>query len=110
MTDAEHKGLLARLQEADEGVKKLWIIAGTAVVMFVIVGAWLTWFNNLDTLAGVPVVATGPASAPAAESGFSFLATVRTGAGALVGRVMGGIRGLGNLLNIPREYIVKPPQ
>jgi len=94
------KSFLTQLQEANEDTKNLWIIAGTSVVMLVIVFVWLTWFNNLNTLAGVPGGSgTANIGGVAPDNGFSLWQSVKA-----------GISELGGIFQTSREYIIKPQE
>lgn len=99
----EEKGLLERLQGMDEGTKKVYVIASTAVTMSVIVFVWLTWFNTIDTLALVPGaqsdnLATVSANPPGE---FSAWQSMRSVAGAVGEKLRG-------LFGTRKEYIIEP--
>ena len=100
----DEKGLLERLQTMDEGAKKIYVIAGAAVVMSIIVFVWLTWFSNMNTLAFVPgsqdELATVSANPP---SEFSAWQSIRSAAG-VVGEK------LKDLFGMRKEYIIQPEQ
>ncbi len=98
--------LLERLQNADEGTKRRWMIVATIIIMVVVIYIWAAYFNNL--VAGFSQVQpTGPA-VPAGTD-FTFWATVRNGTAVLYRAFTHKLQALGGILNAPREYIVKPP-
>jgi len=86
-----------KIQSADAGKKKRWMVATTLVVMIFVVFAWLAYFNNLVTDAGR--VKTEPTK----NSGFSFLGTVSNGAAAVMDNVKA-------LLSSPKEYTITPTE
>jgi len=90
-------GWLHKLQESDQSAKKMYLIAGTIIMMTLIVSMWLAWFNpiNLQTGAG-----TTNETANISQSGnqdFSLWQSVKSGFGSF-----------GHIIMKPREYIVKP--
>ena len=93
---------MQRLQSADERTKKRWVIILSAVAMVVIVFIWLKYFNTL--------VQPGGWDTPSAETeeSFSFWQTMKAGLGVLYDKAAGGIQGLGNILQAPRDYLIKP--
>lgn len=115
---AEGKNFLEKLQSAPETIKRRWIIGAAAVIMAIVIYVWLAYFNNL-IIAGlsksaVPYASSGqvPAeSLPGAGAGStSFLQTLKDATANLYNIFGGALRALGNILNSPREYLVKPPQ
>ncbi len=94
------KSWLQKLQEADEHVKNIYVLAGSLVVMSLIVFVWLTWFNNVPSLASA---GENSATVTANSSGFSFFESLKA-MGASVGEYLGG------LLGTSKEYIIRPGQ
>lgn len=109
---------LEKLQSAPEPTKWRWIIAIAAVVMVAVIYVWLAYFNNLITAgfskSTAPYASSGQVSAespPGAGAGStSFLQTLKNATANLYNVFGGALHALGNILNSPREYIVKPPQ
>lgn len=100
------KSFLEKLQSADENTKTRWIIVLTVAIMVVVIYVWASYFNTL--IAG-PLGAQAVAS-DKTTNGFGFWQTMKNGMATIYGVFMDKIRLLGNILNTPREYIVRPPQ
>jgi hypothetical protein len=93
---------LQKLQEADEGEKKIYVVAGTILATTIVIAVWLTWFNNFDVFSGVPGAENTTANIGEnvqEAHGFSAWESVR-----------GFFGGLGSVFQAEREYIVKPEQ
>lgn len=91
---------LRKLQEAEEGEKKIYVIAGTILFSTIIISVWLTWFNSISPLAGVPGEGGNElanVAHPAPSQGFSLWESIR-----------GFFGSLGSVFNVEREVIVKP--
>jgi hypothetical protein len=99
------ENFLKKMQAADSASKKKILVVSSAVVMAIVVYVWLMYFNTLLVGAGAPPAAD--AGVPAEERG-SFWETMKRGGVVLYERIMGGVSRLGEMLQAPREYIVKP--
>lgn len=97
-------GILHELQALDEPAKKKVLIVATAIAMAIVIYFWLAYFNNF--VAGISQSADEQAPQIAVQSssgGISFWQNAYMGA-------MNALHGLANILQAPREYLVKPPQ
>ncbi|OGY99730.1 MAG: hypothetical protein A2945_01885 [Candidatus Liptonbacteria bacterium RIFCSPLOWO2_01_FULL_52_25] len=102
------KSFLEKLQSSDEVTKQRWLVGSAAIIMTIVVFLWLAYFNSfvIGPRSGVPVE-----PGPAAEgSSATFLGTMKNGASVLYDGFWGKLRALGDILEKPREYIIKPPQ
>jgi hypothetical protein len=103
---------LQKLQSAPEATKRRWTIIVTVIVMVIVIYVWLAYFNNLvknfSATGQPPVASIGPTSSGSNEA--SFWETFKSGVANLLGAFTGKLNALGNILNAPREYIIKPPQ
>ncbi len=120
----EEKSPLQKLQSLDEPTKRKVVVGASAVAMVIVVYFWVAYFNGL--VAGFtqsPVVAeTAPADATApvdvtAQTTPTMQPTAQpsdvqgpTGVAWIFGQFMNMLHGLGNILQAPRQYIVRPPQ
>ena len=106
MDGEEKKSFLKRLQSADEGTKTRWLIVLTVVIMVGVIYVWLAYFNNL--------VASFSQSQPVgqvqAAPGNTFWEAAKNNLANLYGIFTDKVRALGNILQAPREYIIKPPK
>src|ERR1700690_1254962 len=96
---------LEKLQSADEATKRRWMILSTIIIMVMVIYVWMAYFNNL-------VAGFSQAQQPSAGSsagGFTFWQTMKNGTAILYRGLSGAFHSLGNILNSPREFIVKPP-
>ena len=100
------KNFLEKLQSADESIKKRWMIILTIIVMTVVVYVWIAYFNNLIVSMSMSQQIV---SSPPADSG-SLWQTAKNGMASLYGIFIDKVHGLGQILQAPREYIIKPPQ
>ena len=96
---------IEKLQSADEAAKRRWMLLSTITIMIIVIYVWMAYFNNL--VAGFSQTQQAPASPTA--GGFTFWQTMRNGTAILYRELTGAFHSLGNILNSPREYIVKPP-
>jgi hypothetical protein len=109
---------LQKLQSAPEPTKRRWIMAITAVVMVAVIYVWLAYFNSLITAGfsqpAIPSVNSGQVPAePAPSAGVgsaSFWQKLKNATANLYNVFGGALHNLGNILDAPREYIIKPPQ
>lgn len=118
----EHeKGFLEKLQSLDERTKQWILIAATAVIMIVVVYVWLAYFNSIlanvasTTSEPAPALATPAAGAPGASGaasagGTSVWQNIGNVFSAIYGSLAGAVRGLGSILQTPRQYIIHPPR
>jgi hypothetical protein len=95
------KDFLGKLQNADESVKKRWLVALSAVSMLVIIVVWLKYFAFLTRPAG-------SLGQERAGSDFSFWETMKTGLAVLWDELLAALRGVGRILGASRNYIIKP--
>ncbi|MBI3589320.1 MAG: hypothetical protein HY093_02810 [Candidatus Liptonbacteria bacterium] len=93
------KKFLEKIQLAEDGKKKRWMILVTLVAMMVVVYIWLAYFNNL--LADLSRPATVEEVKVQSKGGFSFLETMKSG----VGTVFESLKGI---FYHRKEYIIKP--
>lgn len=91
------KEFIEKLQAADEGHKRKWMIASTAIAMALVVYIWLGYFNSLIVGFSQPAL---PQSSQVVRKP-SFLETMKAGTAAIY-EVFSG------LVNAPKEYIIKP--
>jgi hypothetical protein len=99
------KSFLERLQSADEAKKRRWMIASTVIVMVIVIYVWLAYFNNL--IAGM----SEPRQVSAAPADDRSLWQIAEGnLSSLGGSLLDKARGLSQILQAPREYIINPPK
>ena len=91
------KEFIEKLQAADEGRKRKWMIISTTIVMAVVIYVWLGYFNNLIARLSQPVLPQSPEVVRKP----SFLETMKTGAAAIY-------EVFSRLVKAPKEYIIKP--
>jgi hypothetical protein len=89
------ENILERIQSAEEGTKRLYIIAGTIFAMTLIVTVWLAYFSPLGQVPQAPQVAA--VGAIGEREGFSFWESVRGALGSIRDAVRGG-----------RDYPIEP--
>ncbi len=104
----EQKSFLEKLQSADEETKKRWLVISVAVIMVIVIYVWLAYFNNL--LAGFSAPPASESGSGEAQGGMTFWQTLKNGAASVYDGFIGKISALGNILQAPREYIIKPPR
>ncbi|MGC9968222.1 MAG: hypothetical protein ABSC29_00605 [Minisyncoccia bacterium] len=100
MPREQRRGFLEELQSLDEPTKKRVLIITTAIAMVVVIYIWLAYFNNL--VAGVSQPVEVSSSTPQPSYGVSIWQNMYQG-------IIGTLHGLGNILQAPREYLIKPP-
>lgn len=98
---------LEKLQNLDEATKRRWMFILSGIAMVVVVFVWLAYFNNLVSGFGESEIAI--AESVEAES-FPFFETAGSALAATYRAFWGLLRGFGEVLNEPREYIINPPQ
>lgn len=64
----DQKGFLEEIQSLSEGTKKRVLIIGTALIMIIVIGVWLSYFNSIIGDASQSQVAESAATAPAATA------------------------------------------
>lgn len=94
------KSFLERLQNADESVKKRWLVALSAIAMLIIIVVWTKYFAFITQ--------RGSIGQESASGEFSFWETMKIGASVLWEDIRGILRDLGRILGAPRSYIIKP--
>jgi hypothetical protein len=108
------KDFLERLRAASEPTKRRWIVVITAVVMVAVIYVWLAYFNNLLTAGFSQPAATEQPALPGNGGGTSgstsFSQTLKNAVANIYGIFGDMFHALGNILNAPREYIIKPPK
>lgn len=104
----QHQNFLEKLQSSDEATKQRWLVGSAAVIMAIVVFLWLAYFNAF--VIGSRDAAPMGANPAAASGSVTFFGTMRNGASVIYNGFMGGLRSFGNILEAPREYIIKPPQ
>lgn len=110
--DDKKGGLLERLQSLEEQKKQKVLVATTIIAMIIVIYFWLAYFNNIVGSIAEPAGTEAPAApadqAPAQNQGvFQNIWSGMTSLGEYFNRVA---RGLGTVLQAPRQYIVNPPQ
>ena len=100
---------LEKLQSAPESTKRRWMVVITAVIMVAVIYVWLAYFNSLIAGGFSRTVSLEQQNPPVA-GGVSFWQTLKNGMANLYEIFTGKLHALGNVLNAPREYIIKPPQ
>lgn len=98
------KNFLERIRSADDRTKKRWMIIFTVISMIVVIYVWLAYFNNL--ISGF----SSSGREEAQDDGFTFWQAIRGGGAIIYGGFTEKARGLGDVLNAPREYIIEPPR
>lgn len=93
---------LEKIRNAEEKVKKRWLIILSVLCMLLIIAIWLKYFAFLLRPAAVFEEYGG-------EKGeFSFWQTMGLGLRVAADRLIAGLRELGKMLWESRSYIVKP--
>ncbi|MGC9598854.1 MAG: hypothetical protein ABSE18_00500 [Minisyncoccia bacterium] len=120
MREAEKKSFLEELQSLDETTKTKILVVATAVAMIIVIYVWLAYFNSLiagvaqegtaSSAASSSVPSSAASSSAVSSGGTSIWQNVEGGIGTLYGKSVGFLHYLGNILQAPRQYIVKPPQ
>jgi hypothetical protein len=120
------KDFFQKLQSLDEPVKQRILVAATIVIMVVVLYFWLMYFNGIvagarpedvadnatagDAMTGQSAAQQGAAGAVTGEEGMGPWQVVGRRIAFVYGGFMNMVRGLGNILQAPRQYIVRPPQ
>lgn len=94
------KDFLEKLQNADESIKKRWLVILSAISMVIIIIVWLKYFAFV-------IRPVGTLSQEDSGGGFSFWETMKTGVSVLWGKLLGALRSLERILSAPRNYIIK---
>ncbi len=95
---------LHRLQNADEAVKRRWLIVFSAAAMCVVIFVWLSYFSALVSSPG----ATARVVEDQGSQNVGFWDTMKAGAGVLFGALKSAVSHVGEILAAPRSYIIKP--
>ena len=93
------------MQESDERRKTRWLVGLSAALMIVVVFLWLSYFNTLITPAHQAAIVAGEAGG---ATSISFWDTMKTGTAVIADHLWDAVRRLGEILNTPRSYIIKP--
>ena len=107
---------LTKIQSSDEDTKKRWMVVSTTVIMVVVIYFWLAYFNSLvvgfsgQAMPAQPADTEGSGSTPLTPSSITFLDTMKNGAAIIYDSFLDKIHFFGEILQKPREFIVKPPQ
>ena len=114
------KGFWERLQALDEPTKNKVLIVATAIIMVIVVYFWVAYFNNIIAgISGPAIAQNEPAQADTTQtaqqdgtpqSDSNIWQNMQNGMATIYTQFMNGARGLGNILQAPRQYIVSPPQ
>ena len=102
MLQEQQRGMLSELQSLDEPTKKKVLIVTTVIAMVLVIYFWLAYFNNLVGGFSQPAEAQLSTST-FPSSGASIWQNMHAG-------ITGALHGLGNILQAPREYLIKPLQ
>jgi len=78
--------------------------------MVVVIYIWLVYFNNLITAFSRPISDIGQPNSAASSGSTSFWQTIKGSVANLYEIFTDKLHALGDILNAPREYIIKPPQ
>ena len=89
---------LKKLQDAEEPEKRKWAALIVALIMMAVVVLWMQYLDFV----------VAPDDGPGEASGFSFIETMRAGAGMIYDRFFDMMRGLGVLFKSSGEYLIKP--
>lgn len=121
------KDFFVKLQALEEPAKTRVLIVATAIVMVIVIYFWLAYFNSLvaggippatvaenptaGSAAAMPTQAQAPSPASEGENGGgSIWDNFKNEAAFISGGFMNMAHGLSDILQAPRQYIVKPPQ
>jgi hypothetical protein len=100
------KNFLEKLQSSDEATKQRWLVGSAAVIMAIVVFLWLAYFNAL--VVGPKDAASG-SDIRTGSTGATFFGTMKNGISVIYNGFWAKLRAFGNILEQPREYIIKPP-
>ena len=108
--DDYRKTFIEELQSLEEPTKKKILVITTIVIMIVVVYLWLAYFNGLivSNTAQTTVAAGSQAASAQTSSSPGFWGNMKNGAAIVSQSIFGGIVRFGQVLNTPRQYIVKP--
>jgi hypothetical protein len=95
------KEFLEKIQNADESVKKRWLVILSAICMLVIILVWLKYFAFITR----PL---GNLSQGGGGEEFSFWETMTTGVSVLGNKFLSALQSFGRILSAPRSYLIKP--
>lgn len=95
------RDFLEKIQNADESVKKRWLVVLSAIAMLIIVAVWAKYFALITQ-------PSGNIGRENAGGEFSFWETMKTGVSVLWGKLWGALQGLGRIFGASRSYIIKP--
>ncbi len=107
MHEGRKKGFLEELQSLDESTKNKIMIVTAIMIMAIVIYVWLGYFNNLIASVNQAPVAEDGAS-PSAPNGPGIGAILKNNAAFVYETFMNALRGLANILQAPRQYIIRP--
>ena len=102
---------LDKLRATDEGTKTKLIIVATIIIMAIIIYVWLAYFSPLLALvhdSPATDAQQNDASTPTAIAPSSPSPSILERMGSVYHMFADKIGALGNILNAPREYVIKP--
>lgn len=97
------KDFLEKIQNAEESVKKRWLVFSSAIVMFVIIAIWIKYFAFIVQ----PMGGIGGDNLGTREE-FSFGDTMKIGISVIWAKLSDFFQAIGRMLYSPRNYIIKP--
>jgi hypothetical protein len=108
------KGFLEELQSMDEGAKKRVLIISTIVIMIIVVGIWLVYFNTIvgmnsagdvsqatTTTPGAIAIAVVPTTTIPAAGGVGLWQNIENG-------FVSVFRSIANIFSGPSNYKIQP--
>jgi cytoskeletal protein RodZ len=100
MDEQKTKGFLEEIQSLSDGTKKRVLVISTVIVMVIVIGVWMSYFNNI--VMGTAQQATADATstdqaAMSANNGPSFWQ-----------RVEGGFSYMGSIFRRSSNYSIQP--
>lgn len=96
MHEEKPKGFIEELQSLSDVHKKRVLIIATIVIMVIVVGVWLSYFNGILAAASQPAVAETTSTTPTA-SGPSMWQNIKN-----------EMASIGNVFNSSSQYTIQP--
>lgn len=104
MEEEKQKSFLERLREADDAVKRRWLIIGTSIVMIAVVFVWLSYFENL-------LKSYSPSPEPIIEeSGFAVVEIMKNGTAIVLRGFLERARDFFDVFGRTQQFMITPPQ
>jgi hypothetical protein len=106
----EKKGLLEEIQSLNEKNKKRVLVIGTAIIMIIVIGVWITYFNGIIASAGQQSVADGSTNAATTQGTVAAAqptAPIAHGS-SIWQNVENGMASIGNIFKRPSNYTIQP--